>query len=51
MGYVILALFTVPFFVVFGFMLLIATGVFHERDETEEVAHNYRLSWKTAEHV
>lgn len=48
MGIVILALLVLPFLIVCGFAFLIATGAFHERDETEEVAHNYRVSWKTA---
>ncbi len=47
MGYAILTILALPIIAVSAFMLLIATGVFHEFDEAEEVARNYGLSWKS----
>lgn len=48
MTYAIFALLALPFAALFAFLLLIATGVFHDRVEAEEVAHNYGRSWKSA---
>lgn len=48
MGYLILlGLLALPFAVMWAFMLAIATGIFREPTETQNIAHNYRLSWQT----
>jgi hypothetical protein len=48
MGYLVLLVLAVPFAVGAGFMVAIATGVFHEPSPAEEAASNYRTSWKSA---
>lgn len=48
MGYlVLLGILSLPFLVLWCFMLAMAMGLFHERTDAENIAHNYADSWKS----
>jgi hypothetical protein len=48
MGYIVLLILAVPFVVGSGFILSIATGLFHEPTPAEAAARSYAASWKSA---